>query len=90
MANISEELLEKLRSIRNTQQQIQFELGGLALAEEDINVKRAELIAGIKETVTELQEAMKEVKAEHGDGSVNLETGEFTLQGETPATEVVE
>lgn len=87
MAQISEELLAQVQEARGVQQQIQFELGGLALAEEDIRVKRAELMSQIKETVTAIQEVMKQVKEEYGDGSVNIETGEFT-PSESPELKV--
>jgi hypothetical protein len=62
-----------------------MELGALKLAE----LRVEELFAAYKEVQAKVKEATDAIQAEHGDGSVNLETGEFTAADGTSA-EVVE
>jgi hypothetical protein len=62
-----------------------MELGALKLAE----LRVEELFAAYKEVQAKVKEATDAIQAEHGDGSVNLETGEFTASDGTSA-EVVE
>jgi hypothetical protein len=62
-----------------------MELGALKLAE----LRVEELFAAYKEVQAKVKEATDAIQATHGDGSVNLETGEFT-PADTPEAQIVE
>ena len=85
MAKVKEELLAPVNEARQTMQAIQLELGAIALAE----LRKEALLGAYKEQQQKLKEATDAIQAEYGDGSVDLESGEF-MPGETPAAEVVE
>lgn len=85
MAKVKEELLSAVKDAQKNLQAIQVELGALKLAE----LRVEELFAAYKEQQTKLKEATDSIQAELGDGSVDLESGEFT-PSETPDAEIVE
>ena len=85
MAKVKEELLAPVNEARQTMQAIQLELGAIALAE----LRKEVLLEAHKEQQQKLKEATDAIQAEYGDGSVDLESGEF-IPGEAPAAEVVE
>lgn len=57
-------------------QSIQMELGAIALAE----LRKEALMAAYKEQQANIQKTTEAIREEYGDGSVNLETGEFTAE----------
>jgi hypothetical protein len=57
-------------------QSIQLELGAIALAE----LRKEALMAAYKEQQENIQKTTEAIREEYGDGSVNLETGEFTAE----------
>lgn len=74
MMQVKEELLNAVKEAQKTMQAIQMELGSIAL----IELRKETLIAAYKEQQTKVQEATEAIRNEYGDGSVNLESGEFT------------
>ena len=80
MAQISEDQLTKAREVRAKQQQIQMELGALYVSEKDLAARQEALVTELRASGEEIQVIMKELAEEHGHGSLNLETGEFTVQ----------
>jgi len=80
MAQISEDQLTKAREVRAKQQQIQMELGALYVSEKDLAERQNTLVTELRASGEEIQVIMKELAEEHGHGSLNLETGEFTVQ----------
>jgi hypothetical protein len=74
MAQVKEELLNAVKEAQGAIQTIQAELGAIKLLE----LRTEELIAVYKEQQAKIKEATDAIQAEYGDGSVNLETGEFT------------
>jgi len=82
MAQISEDQLNKAREIRAKQQQIQMELGALYVSEKDIATRQDTLVAELRKSGEEIQSLMAELAEVHGHGTLNLETGEFTVQDE--------
>ncbi len=82
MAQVSEEQLNKAREIRAKQQQIQMELGALYVSEKDLVARQEALVAELRNSGDEIQSLMSDLAAEHGHGTLNLETGEFTVQEE--------
>lgn len=83
MAQVKEELLNAVKEAQKNMQAIQMELGVIMLAE----LRKDALLKAYEEQQEEIKKATDAIQAEHGDGSVDIETGEFT-----PATgaEVVE
>lgn len=83
MAKVNQELLDAVKEAQKNIQAIQMELGVIALAE----LRKDALLKAYEEQQAKIKEATDAIQQAHGDGSVDIETGEFT-----PATgaEVVE
>ena len=79
MAQVTEEQLSKAREVRNKQQQIQMELGALYVSQEDLKNRQSQLVEELRQSGDEIQSLMNELAQEHGHGTLNLETGEFTV-----------
>jgi hypothetical protein len=79
MSQVTEEQLSKAREIRSKQQQIQMELGGLYVSQEDLKNRQSQLVEELRKSGDEIQSLMSELAQEHGHGTLNLETGEFTV-----------
>jgi hypothetical protein len=74
MAQVKEEVLNALKEAQKNLQAIQLELGAIKLAE----LRTQELFEIYKDQQSKAKEATDAIQAEYGDGSLNLETGEFT------------
>ena len=74
MAKVKEELLGAVKDAQKAMQAIQMELGAIALAE----LRKEALMAAYKEQQSKVQETTEAIREEYGDGSVDLESGEFT------------
>lgn len=74
MTQVDESLIEKIKEAQKGMQQIQTELGAISL----VKIREEFLFEEYKKLQAVVEEVSAEVRAEHGDGSVNLETGEFT------------
>ena len=85
MAKVKEELLNAVKEAQKNLQAIQMELGVIVLAE----LRKDALLKAYEEQQGKIKEATDAIQAEHGDGSVDLETGEFT-PAPAPEAEVVE
>ena len=85
MSKVNEELLSAVKTAQKTLQAIQLELGAIKLAE----LRTQELFAAYKEQQTKIKETTDAIQAEYGDGSVDLESGEFT-PSPAPEAEIVE
>ena len=85
MAKVKEEHINAVKDAQKVLQAIQLELGAIKLAE----LRVEELFAAYKEQQGKIKEATDAIQAEHGDGNVDLETGEFT-PAQSPEAEVVE
>lgn len=83
MAKVKEELLNAVKDAQKAMQSIQMELGAIALAE----IRKEALVAAYKEQQSKVQEATTAIREEHGDGSVDLDSGEFVPE---TSAEVVE
>lgn len=69
---IDEKILNSIRQIRQTQSSIQLEIGAME-AQKHLALHR------LHEEGEKLQSIMIELEKEHGKGSINLDTGELTL-----------
>jgi hypothetical protein len=88
MAQISEDQLKEARDIRAKQQQIQLELGALYVSEKDIAARQEALVVELRKSGEDIQTLMNKLAEEHGHGTLNLETGEFTVTEEQAAPEL--
>jgi len=69
---IDEKILNSIRQIRQVQSNIQMEVGALE-AQKHLSLHK------LHEEGEKLQVIMIELEKEHGKGSINLDTGELTL-----------
>ena len=74
MEKIKKESLESIKSIQTDMNKIQQELGAISLLE----ARKSTLRSSHTEREEKMAEARKVILEEHGDGTVNLDTGEFT------------
>lgn len=74
MAKVNEQHIEQIKTNKGEMDKIQAELGMIALME----LRKAVLLNAYAECEKNVNEAIEAISAEHGDGSVDLETGEFT------------
>ena len=79
MIQVSEEQISKAREIRGKQQQIQMELGALYASEQDLKTRQSQLVEELRNSGEEIQALMNDLAKDHGHGTLNLETGEFTV-----------
>jgi hypothetical protein len=85
MAKVKQELLDAVKEAQKNLQAIQMELGAIALAE----LRKDALLKAYEEQQAKGKGATDAIQAEMGDGSVDLDTGEFT-PAPAPEAEVVE
>ena len=83
MAQVKEEFLNAVKEAQAAMQSIQMELGAIALAE----IRKEALMKAYKDQQEKIQQTTEAIREEYGDGSVNLESGEFTPE---TSAEVVE
>lgn len=74
MAKVNQELLDAVKEAQKNIQAIQMELGVIALAE----LRKDALLKAYEEQQAKIKEATDAIQQAHGDGSVDIETGEFT------------
>lgn len=74
MAKINDEQLNALKTAKGEMEKIQAELGMIALME----LRKSVLLQEYAKRETAINETIEAINAEHGDGSLDLETGEFT------------
>mgnify|MGYP003631708488 CR=1 FL=1 len=87
MITVKEEMLNSVREAQTNMQNIQSELGALSLAE----LRKAALMKAFTEQQELGKTATAAIREEYGDGSVNLESGEFTPEeSETEGIETVD
>ena len=79
MTKVSEEKLSKARELRGKQQQIQMDLGAFYVSEQELKARQAQLVEELRNSNDEIQALMNELAEEYGHGTLNLETGEFTV-----------
>jgi hypothetical protein len=79
MAKVSEELLNSIKEVQSDMGKIQNELGAILLME----LRKSTLLE------TKMEEARKAILEAHGDGTIDLSTGEFT-PAPAPEAEIVE
>lgn len=70
---------EELQSIKETQGKITQLIYNLGQFE----VQKTNILTQLEETQSELNKLAKELQAKHGEGNINLETGELTLTEST-------
>jgi hypothetical protein len=83
MTTIKKEMLDSVKEAQGNMQSIQNELGAIALAE----LRKDALLKAFVEQQEASKVATEAIREEYGDGSINLESGEFTPE-EVEAEEV--
>ena len=77
MTKIKEEQFDQLKSLRDAQTKLRLELGDLDLTANKIKLRKEELFAQSVEEEAKMDEFISEIRNEYGDGSVDINTGEF-------------
>lgn len=70
---VSPEFLERIQGAQKRVQQIQMELGAIALQE----LRKNMLLGEVLEIQKEMDGITKELNETYGEGELNVETGEF-------------
>jgi len=78
MAKIKEEQLEQVNALREAQTKLRLELGDLHIAMRNIKARQEALEAKSDEAEQKAEQLLNEIREEYGNGSVDVETGEFT------------
>ena len=78
MAKIKEEQLEQINALQDARTKLRLELGDLHLAKRNIKARQKALGAEADEAEEKAGQLLNEIREEYGNGSVNVETGEFT------------
>lgn len=74
MTIVKPELIDRVKQAQIALQQIQLELGQIAMLE----VRKSALLQEAVNKQNEITQAVKDIQLIYGDGEVNPETGEFT------------
>ena len=74
MATVNQEYIDTVKNAQATMKAIQSELGAIALVE----LRKEALLAAYKAEDQKVQETSTKIREEYGDGSLDLESGEFT------------
>jgi len=78
---VDEDVLVELRTIRNSQQQLQLEIGGM-------EAHKSALITELMKLANTLKEKMTSLEEKYGKGNLSLDTGIITPLPETPEENV--
>jgi FMN-dependent NADH-azoreductase len=74
MTKVDEQIIEKFREAQKQMNQIQMELGAIALAK----ISEEFLLQEFKRNKNIVDELVGEIRDIHGDGTVDIDSGEFT------------
>jgi hypothetical protein len=74
MATVNQEYIDTIKNAQATMKAIQSELGAIALVE----LRKEALLAAYKAEDQKVQETSTKIREEYGDGTLDLESGEFT------------
>jgi hypothetical protein len=70
--------VEKLTDLQNRKKQIDSQLSQLAKAEIELKAQREFIEVSYKNILQEESKLSNDISSKYGDGSINLQTGEFT------------
>ena len=74
MATVNQEYIDTVKNAQATMKAIQSELGAIALVE----IRKEALLDAYKAEEQKVQETSTKIREEYGDGTLDLESGEFT------------
>jgi hypothetical protein len=74
----NDEELKEIRDLQNLYNTIVYQAGQFHLEELSLEEKREQIESNFKEVKRREQEIISKLTTEYGQGSINLETGEFT------------
>lgn len=85
MEQVNKEFLENIKQLQSLMESVKVELGTIALIES----RKAKLIASYEDAEQSMKDVRTKIYDQYGDGTINLETGEFT-PSQAPEAEIVE
>ena len=74
MATVNQEYIDTVKNAQATMKAVRSELGANALVE----IRKEALLAAYKAEEQKVQETSTKIREEYGDGTLDLESGEFT------------
>lgn len=74
---LTNEELQQIKSLRDNGFGLSQNLGSVELQLQDLLLQKAELIETLKQLKSEEKSVLENIKTKYGEGSVNIETGEF-------------
>ena len=80
---LNEEQIKKLEEFKQMNQALSFDIGQLTRQEWSIKDALDDLKKSLENTAKEEKEFMDELQKEYGNGSLNIESYEFTPQEES-------
>lgn len=82
---VTKELIDGVKQLQTSMEAIKTELGTITLIES----RKAKLIASFEEAEVSMKDLRSKIYEEYGDGTIDLNTGEFTPNG-VPEAVIVE
>jgi|TARA_R100001377_G_scaffold81716_1_gene61413 hypothetical protein len=76
---LSEEELKQLRDFQDKQQVLTLNLGSVDIQKAMLEGQRSTILDKFADLQEESNKTAKSLQDKYGDGSINLESGEFTL-----------
>ena len=84
-SQVTKELIDTVKQLQTSMEAIKTELGTITLIES----RKAKLIASFEEAEVSMKDVRAKIYEQYGDGTIDLNTGEFTPNGVQEA-EIVE
>jgi hypothetical protein len=84
--HVAKELIDTVKQLQSSMEAIKSELGTITLIES----RKAKLIASFEEAEVSMKDVRAKIYEQYGDGTIDLNTGEFTPNGVVPEAEIVE
>jgi len=84
--HVAKELIDTVKQLQSSMEAIKTELGTITLIES----RKAKLIASFEEAEVSMKDVRAKIYEQYGDGTIDLNTGEFTPNGVVPEAEIVE
>ena len=83
--HVAKELIDTVKQLQSSMEAIKSELGTSTL----IDSRKAKLITSFEEAEVSMKDVREKIYDDYGDGTIDLNTGEFTPNG-VPEAEIVE
>lgn len=80
MKALPQETVDTLKGLRQSQNEIQSVLGDLFVQAKSIEKRQSELLENLANVNSTMKMALEKIREDFGDGSIDLDKGEFIPQ----------